>query len=133
FGSLPFYLAKPVSRWHYLAGKALAVAVFVNLLTTLPALVLFVQFGLLSGWDYFADKALLALGIVAYGAVLTASLSTVLLAAAMWLRKTVPLVMVWTTLFFFCRVVTEVLVRGLSFDKHLRLFDLWNDTYLVGS
>jgi ABC-type transport system involved in multi-copper enzyme maturation permease subunit len=136
FGSLPFYLAKPVSRAHYLAGKALAVAVFVNLLTTLPALVLFVQYGLLPQWegyDYFTNKARLALGIVAYGAVLTASLSMVLLAAAMWLRKTVPLIMVWSTLFFFCRVVTEALVRGLNFDKHLRLFDLWNDTYVVGS
>jgi hypothetical protein len=41
--------------------------------------------------------------------------------------------MVWTTLFFFCRVVTWALVRGLGFDKNLRLFDLWNDTYIVGS
>src|SRR5262245_5318244 len=36
FGSVPFYLAKPLSRWHYLLGKCLAVGVVVNLLTTLP-------------------------------------------------------------------------------------------------
>src|SRR5262249_19328340 len=40
FGSLPFYLSKPLNRWHYLIGKCLAVGVFVNLMTTLPALVL---------------------------------------------------------------------------------------------
>jgi hypothetical protein len=140
FGSLPFYLSKPVSRWHYLAGKALAVGVFVNLLTTLPALVLWVQNGLLDRdhdlfdtQSYFVTHAHLALGIVAYGLVLTLSLSLVLLAAAMWLRKTVPLIMVWSTLFFFSRVVTETLVRGLEFSPNVRLFDLWDDTYLVGS
>ena len=37
-GSLSFYLSKSLSRWHYLLGKCLAVAVFVNLLTTLPAI-----------------------------------------------------------------------------------------------
>src|SRR5262249_4176079 len=34
-GSLSFYLSKPLSGWHYLAGKFIAVAVFINLLTTL--------------------------------------------------------------------------------------------------
>ena len=27
YGSLPFYLSKPLRRWHYLLGKGLAVAV----------------------------------------------------------------------------------------------------------
>lgn len=133
FGSLPFYLSKPVARWQYLAGKTLAVAVFVNLLTTLPALVLWFQFGVLRGWDYFTDNWELAVGIVGYGAILSVSLSIILLAAAVWLRKTVPLIMVWSTLFLFLRIVTDVLVTGLSFDRHWRLFNLWNDNYLIGS
>lgn len=133
FGSLPYYLSKPLSRWHYLAGKALAVAVFINLLTTLPALVLYVQYGLLDSWDYFRQHWDLVIGILGYGAVLTVSLSMILLATAMWLRKTVPLIMVWSTLFFFCRGVTGALVVILGFDPRWRLFDLWNDTYLVGS
>ena len=41
WGGLPFYLSKPLTRWHYLLGKCLAVAVFVNLMTTVPALVLY--------------------------------------------------------------------------------------------
>src|SRR6516162_7898259 len=56
FGSLPFYLSKPLARYHYLLGKGLAVAILVNLMTTLPAIVLFLQYGLLdSSWDYFVD------------------------------------------------------------------------------
>jgi hypothetical protein len=193
FGSLPFYLSKPISRWHYLLGKALAVATFVNLMTTLPALVLFVQFGLLEpgeaaepvstawppayalsgvalvlalglglarwgGWcrfpravvalpalvpvvefglresgSYFREQAHLGVGILGYGLVLTVSLTLILLATATWLRRAVPLIMTWTTLFFFCRLLAAALVDGLHFDARWRLIDLWNDTYLLGN
>jgi hypothetical protein len=133
FGSLPFYLSKPLSRWHYLLGKGLAVAVFINLITTLPAIVLFVQFGLLESWDYFLDEHHLLVGILGYGAVLTVTMTLVLLATATWLRRTVPLIMTWTTLFFFCRLLAAALVDGLHFDARWRLIDLWNSTYLLGN
>jgi ABC-2 type transport system permease protein len=148
FGSLPFYLAKPVNRWHYLGGKCLAVAVFVNLMTTLPALVLFVQYGLLASWHYFVGEGTtitvggatltlpvnpLLLGIVAYGLVLTVCLTLLLLATATWLRRTVPMIMVWTTFFLFFRFLASALVEGLHYDPRWRLIDLWNSTYLVGN
>jgi ABC-2 type transport system permease protein len=133
FGSLTFYLAKPVSRWDYLLGKALAIAVFVNLMTTLPAIGLFVQYGLLESWDYFFEQAHLLAGILGYGLVLTVSMTIILLATATWLRRTVPLIMTWTTLFFFCRQLSNALVDGLQFDPRWRLLDLWNDTYLIGN
>jgi ABC-2 type transport system permease protein len=133
FGSLPYYLAKPLSSWHYLLGKGLAIAVFINLMTTLPALLLFAEFGLLYSWDYFWEEGLLFWGILGYGVVLTVSLSLILLATAMWLRRTVPLIMMWTTLFIFCRLLADALVGELGLDVHWRLIDLWNDTYLVGN
>jgi ABC-2 type transport system permease protein len=133
FGSLPFYLAKPMGRWHYLIGKCLAVAVFVNLMTTLPALILFVQFGLLDSWSYFTEKGLLLAGILGYGLLLTCCLSLLLVTAASWLRKTVPLIMTWTTLFFFFQLLSRTLVEGFHYDVHWRLIDLWNDTYLLGN
>ena len=55
FGSLPFYLSKPLGRWHYVLGKCLAVAVFVNVMTTILALILLVEYGLLDSWDYFVE------------------------------------------------------------------------------
>jgi ABC-type transport system involved in multi-copper enzyme maturation permease subunit len=133
FGSLPFYLSKPIGRRHYLAGKALAVAVVVNLLTTVPAVLLFLEYALLYDWDYVIHDAPLLLGVLGYGAVLTAVLCPLLLATAIWVRKTVPLVMLWTTLFVFCRLLSWALVDKLSCDRRLRLLDLWNDTYLVGN
>src|SRR5262249_39683780 len=93
YRSLPFYLSKPLSRWHYLLGKGLAAAVVVTLLTTLPAVLLFVQHGL-SDWDYFTDAdyflrnnngagpAGLPLlgGVLAYGLLLMGFLSLLLVA-----------------------------------------------------
>ena len=135
FGSLPFYLSKPLSRRHYLLGKAIAVAFFINMMTTLPAALLFIQYGLLDSWQYFLnyDKSgHLFIGILGYGAVLTVCLTLLLLASAMWLRRTVPLIMMWTTLFLFCRLLGRALV-GLGFHRRCRLIDLWNDMYLIGN
>jgi hypothetical protein len=144
-GSLPFYLAKPLSRWHYVLGKCLAVGVVVNLLTTVPALLLYAQHAL-DDWDYFTDPDFflrtgtgegpagvpLLLGVLGYGLVLTVCLSLVLVAAASWARRTMPLVLVWTTVFLFFRLLAAVLVDGLRYGARWRLMDLWNDLRLVG-
>jgi hypothetical protein len=149
FGTLPFYLSKPLTRWHYLIGKCLAVAVFVNLVTTVPALTLFAQYGMLNdNWEYYlgAGKSLelgslsvnfplnpLLLGILGYGAVLTICLSLLLVAVAVWLRKTIPMIMVWTTVFVFLPEVGFALVDGLHYSASWRLIDIWNNMFLVGS
>lgn len=133
YGSLPYYLSKPLSSWHYLLGKCLAVAVFINLMTTLPALLLFVEFGTLYSWEYFWDNLPLLAGILGYGGVLTVSLSLLLLATALWLRRTVPLIMMWTTLFVFCRLLAMALVLRLRLDPRWYLIDLWECIYLVGN
>jgi ABC-2 type transport system permease protein len=106
--------------------------VFINMMTTLPAIVLFVQYGLLDSWTYYWSQGSLFLGILGYGAVLSVSLSLLLLAMATWLRRAVPLIMGWTTLFVFARFLARGLVEDLNLDPRWRLLDLWNDTYLVG-
>jgi len=132
FGSLPFFLSKPPTRRHYLLGKGLAVAVFVNLLTTLPALALWLEFALLYPGSYPISQAPLLLGIVGYGLLLTVLFTLLLLATTLWVRRTVPLIMVWSALFLFARFVADALVDRLRFDPRWRLIDLWNDAALVG-
>lgn len=134
-GSLPFYLSKPLGRWHYLLGKLFAVAVFLNMMTTFPALVLYVETGLLSqsGWSYFQDNLHLLWGILGYGAVLTVCLSLLVISTATWLRKTVPMIMVWVGLLYFCRVFSVMMVDRLGFDYHWRMIDIWNNLYVLGS
>src|SRR5476651_2339872 len=54
FRSLVFYLAKPIGRWHYILGKCIAVAVVVEMMTTLPALGLYGQHAF-DDWNYLID------------------------------------------------------------------------------
>jgi hypothetical protein len=132
-GSLPFYLAKPIARRHYLLGKFLGVGIFVNLMTTIPALILYLQAGLLYDWQsWYLDHLRELAGILGYGVVLTVTLSLLLVATSIWLRRTVPLVMVWAGVFVLCRMLAAFLVDGQRFDVRWRLLDLWNDLYLVG-
>lgn len=131
-GSLPFYLSKPIGRRHYVLGKALGIGGFVNLLTTVPAVLLWIQAGMLLGWQtYFADNVRLLIGILGYGAVLTVTLSLLLVATSVLVRRTVPLVMVWCGLFVLCRALAEFLASTQK-QAAWRLIDLWNDMYLVG-
>jgi ABC-type transport system involved in multi-copper enzyme maturation permease subunit len=132
-GSLPFYLAKPIARRHYILGKCLAVGLLVNLLSTLPAFVLYVQAGMLYDWKtYYIDHLRQLVGIFAYGLLLTGVLGLLLMAVAVNVRKAVPLVMIWMGLFVLLPLVGRWLVEGPQFSPLWRLIDLWNDLYLVG-
>src|SRR5262249_12256145 len=107
--------------------------VFINMVTTLPALVLFVEFGFLDGWDYVRESAHLCFGILGYGLVLTVTFSLLVVTIASWMKTTVPVILTWVTVFLFPRVVSQMLVNRLDFHVRLRLIDLWNDAYLVGN
>ncbi len=150
-GRLPIYLSKPISRSHYIAGKCLAVALIVSSITTVPALLLYIQNGL-GDWSYFVDSGYFAseavhasrgvpapisgwrllLGIIGFGTMLSICMSILLVATASWMQRTVPLIMVWTAVFLFLRLLSRILVRGLHYDPSWRLMDMWNNMCLMG-
>lgn len=130
--SLPFYLSKPLTTWHYVAGKCLAVSAVILLMTALPAFCLYVEFGLLDSWQYFLDKRSLLLGIAGYGAILCIVLSLLLVAVTSVVQKTVPLVMVWSALFVFAPVVGQTLATWTE-QPNWRLIEIWNSAYVVGN
>src|SRR5205085_12446874 len=111
-----------------LVGKCFAVGVLINLMTTLPALALFFQYGFLDSWDYFFrggrvlgsvqwHESILAIkasnplffGILGYGLLLTCCLSLFLVATACWLERTVPMIMAWITPLLFFRLLANAL------------------------
>jgi ABC-2 type transport system permease protein len=143
-GATPFYLAKPIRRWHYLAGKFVAIGAIINLLTTVPALVLYLQQSF-NDWNYLLDPDFfranlgkgpaglpLLAGILGCGALLTLVLGLVLLTSAAFAQRTMPIILVWSALFLFPRALSRALVDGLRYDAHWRLLDLWNSLNLLG-
>src|SRR5439155_281294 len=83
------------------------------LMTTVPALVLFGEYGMIDTWDYYWDQSHLLLGIIGHGVILTVTLGLLLLATACWLRRTVPMIMVWTAIFVFARLLADLLVFSM--------------------
>src|SRR5205814_782855 len=49
-----------------------------------------------------------------------------------WVRQTVPMVMLWMGLFVMLRMMASWLVDGLKLSTEWKLLDLWNDLYLCG-
>jgi len=132
YRSLQFYLAKPLAPRHYIAGKCLAAAVVVFAMTGAPAVVLFVEFGLLEGWSYFWDARGLLAGILGYGFLIAIVLSLLLVAVTSWVQKTVPLVLVWSALFVMAPAVGKSLAAWTT-RPNWQLIDLWNNAYVVGN
>jgi hypothetical protein len=101
-------------------------------MTTVPAIILWIEAGLLYDWkSYYLDNYYLLFGIIGYGLVLSTTLSLLVVATAIWVRRTVPMVMVWMGMFVFLRTLAGWLVEALK-DERWRLIDLWNDLYLCG-
>ncbi len=133
FRSFPFYFSKPIRAHHYLFAKGLSAAVLLNLLTTLPALVLFFESYVLGDWQWSMAKLRLLMGIMGYGLVLTLGLVPIFLAASSGLTRTIPIAMFWIFVFIFLRGVGVTLTERLRLSNFFKLIDLWNDLNLIGN
>jgi len=132
-GGLVFYLSRRVARRHYVVGKLLSIALLVELTTVLPALILYLEYGLLTeSMSYFAENTRILWGILGYGLVMAVTLSLLLFALAAWLPRTVPLVMAWSCIFLLLPAFGAIL-RSAYGDRRWLLMALWRDMRLIGS
>lgn len=131
-GGLTFYLSRRIHRWHFVVGKLLAIGLLVSLTTTLPALILYLEYGLLMGTEYFGENLGILRGIIGYGLIMSITLGLLLFALASWLHKTVPLVMAWACLFVLLPPLAELMNRVFD-DRRWLLFSLWRDIRLAGT
>jgi ABC-type transport system involved in multi-copper enzyme maturation permease subunit len=132
-GSLVFYLAKPLGRWHYLFGKIGAVFLFSILMTVLPALILFLECSLLMEEGYAWQHLPLLRGIFGYGGAMALVLGMTVVALASAVQRTAPLVMIWIIVLAICPVMAALFVDRLGYSANWRLIDIWNDLYIIGS
>jgi ABC-type transport system involved in multi-copper enzyme maturation permease subunit len=131
-GGIVYYLSRRIDRRHYVAGKLLSIAAVVTIITTLPALVLYLEFGFLtSSLDYFLDHPRILAGIAGYGAILAIMQSLLLFAIAAWVPRTVPLVMTWLGIFVLLRALAEAL-RAINDNRTWLLLSLWDDMRRLG-
>ena len=130
--SLAFYLSRRIDRRHYIVGKLLAVSAVVSLLTTVPALLLFVEYGVFtSSTEYWIENWRVPVALVAYGAVLCITNGILLIALAAYLQRAAPIAITWTSLFVMPGRFSNYL-REATGNEYWRLLDPWRDMRFAG-
>ena len=84
--ALPILLSHPISRFGYLLGKFIALAISLSCVTWVPVLLLFVYQGYASEGPWVAAHLRMALGIFAGAALWIVLLSLVGLAVSSWVK-----------------------------------------------
>src|SRR5262249_36879930 len=131
-GALPFYLARRIDKRHYIIGKLLAVSSVVSILTIIPALLLFLEYGMFtSSLDYWIDNWRVAVSVLAFGLVICAVNSILLVTVSAYLQRIVPITIAWASLFLLLGRVGDYLY-GATRTDYWRLLDPWRDMKLVG-
>lgn len=129
---LPFYLSRRIDRRHYLVGKLLAIAVLVSLLTTVPALILFLEYGMFSeSTEYWWSNRRIVMSVVGYGSIIAIVNSIWLTALAAHLQRAAPIAIAWSSLLFLPGRFGDYL-KAATNNESWRLLDLWRNMRLAG-
>lgn len=84
--ALPLYLARPIRKRDYIAGKLLVLVGMMSVLTWIPILLLFALQSALAGWGWMVANARVAVGIMCCSALWIAVVSLLTLAISAWVR-----------------------------------------------
>jgi len=128
---LPFYLSRRIGKRHYIAGKILAFASLIMILTVIPALALFVEYGAMTtGWKYWFENWQIAIAVFTYGFVLCLANSVWIVSLSSFLQRAAPIAITWSSLLIMPGRLGEFLLKA-SDNEYWRLLDLWRDMRLT--
>ena len=131
-GALPFYLSRRIDRLHYIFGKLLAVATLIWIVTVLPALGLFVEYGLFTtSADYWIDNLTIVGGVLGYGLVSGFALSLTLVTLSSYLVRTAPIAIVWSSAFVLLAGLSNLLSEATG-NRYWKLLSFWRDVRYTG-
>jgi hypothetical protein len=129
---LPFYLSRRIDKRHYIVGKLLAVSSVVSVLTVIPAMLLFIEYGMFtSSTDYWVEHWHVAVSVLAYGLVICVVNSILLVTISAYLQRIVPITITWASVFLLLGRLGDYLAVSTDND-YWRLLDPWRDMRLVG-
>lgn len=130
--ALPFYLSRRIDRRHYICGKLLAISVLISLLTTVPALLLFIEYGMFtSSTEYWLSNGGLILSVAGYGTIISVVCSIWLTSLSAYLQRAAPIAVAWSSLLVLPGRFGDYL-RSATDNEYWRLLDLWRDMRLAG-
>lgn len=130
FRSLPFFLSRRIDRRHYIIGKLMAIATLTALLTIVPSLLLFLEFGMLTtDFEYWFENWRIPVSVVGYGAIICLFLSIGIVSLSAHLQKTAPIAITWASVFLLLASMADLLNDS---TVYWNLIDPWRDMRYVG-
>lgn len=117
FRLVAFYLSKPIGKLHYFFGKLGAVAGLTGMITLLPALILYLEYGAFTeSLEYYRGSGRIFWAILGYGSLVSFSSAVLLLGIAALFQRTIPIVVAWGTVFVFLPTVA-LIFRQISRER----------------
>jgi ABC-2 type transport system permease protein len=112
-GALPFYLSKPIGRLDYFLGKVVAASGLSALVSLVPALLLFLEYGAFTeSLDYYFENLRVLAAILVHGTLASLVPAIVLLGLWALLRRMVPMILAWGSLFMLLPMMAAA-IRGI--------------------
>ncbi|MFN7980179.1 MAG: ABC transporter permease subunit [Vicinamibacterales bacterium] len=112
--ALQIYLAKPLSRWEYVAGKAAVLVTLLLAVTFVPAiLLLLVQIGLAGNLSFLSANLYLLPAITLYSLLQVMLASATMLALSSLSKSSRFVAVLYAGLFFFTRALFQA-VKGVT-------------------
>ena len=125
--ALPFYLSRGIDRRHYIVGKWLGISAAICMMTVLPALALFVEYGVYTtGFDYWIEFWWIVPAVLGYGLVLCIVLGLITMTLSAYLQRTAPIAISTISLFSMLWTI-GMQMADMTESRHWRLLDLWRD------
>jgi ABC-2 type transport system permease protein len=111
FNAIPLYLSRPVRRFEYFLGKLGVIAVYLSIVTILPAFVAIVL-----GFGFSLDTARILFATLAYGAIVVVSAGLLMLAFSSLSRNSRYVGAMWLGLWLVGDLGSGVLYRIVRAD-----------------
>lgn len=132
--ALPFYLSKPLGKWHYFFGKLIPIWILASSLTWVPALALFLQYGAFTKtMEYWTENSRIFFAILGSGFLISTFTSVLLMGIASRFRRPASLLLIWGGVFIFLSGVSQMLrdhfQRKWSYEEawYFGLLDVWKN------
>jgi ABC-2 type transport system permease protein len=117
FNAIPLYLSRPVRRFEYFLGKLGVIAVYLSIVTILPALLAIVLgFGFSLDPTVIRDTARIVFATLAYGAIVVVSAGTLMLAFSSLSRNSRYVGAMWLGLWLIGNLGSGVLTQIVRAD-----------------
>lgn len=132
-GAHHLYFSRPLTRGQYMVGKLLAVGLVLALVVVVPGLLLALAQLLLAPEQDYAEFGRLSLGLISYGAVLSATGAALIAVLSAFGRRARYVGIVWVSLYFFSSVAAGALTQvtgGADWSRLVSIQAMFRDSGL---